>query len=265
MGTRQGVAVARWVWLLGLAGAVATVVACTGTGPGGDDPPAEVRLLPDNTTSTEVVVPPGGQVDPVLEVTAEGVPVLLSVTTGREDLVGGTLALLPGDAGDETPVIGFGTDDSAWWTRVPAEPAWLFIAEPEADTYRLMVADDLAGATLTLAVHPAVVPSRDDLLGSWQYVDADRFLHLTDDGDLRIDSEHTEVGGGGTWEYSAGELRWTFEGDDATQTRHATLLPDGQLGLAIHLVPPDPAETPLEGMEPMTLRGAMAVYRPVDR
>lgn len=250
---------------IGMVGAAAMLAACTATGPGGDGPPPGIRLLPDDGASTEVVVAPNGQVDPVLEVAAEDVPVLLSVTTGNEDLVEATLALLPVDDRGETPVIGLGTDDSAWWTRVPAEPAWLFLPEPEADTYRLMVSDELAGATLTLAVHSAVVPSRDELLGSWKRVGADRFLHLVPDGDLRIDSEQGEIGGGGVWEYTDGELQWTIDGHEVSQTRHATLLPDGQLALSTHLVPSDPRQSPLpEGAEPATLRGAMAVYRPVE-
>lgn len=227
MGTRPGATMIRGAGPIGLAGTVAMLVACTGTGPGGGAPPSEVRLLPDDTTTTEAVVSPNGQVDPVLEVAAEGVPVLLSVTAGNEDLVGSTLVLLPADAGGETPVIGWGADDSAWWASVTAEPAWLFIPEPEAGTYRLTVGDDLAGTALTLAVHPTAVPSRDELLGSWKEVGADRFLHLSDDGDLLIDSEQTEIGGGGTWEYAGGELRWALDGHDATQSAMQPCCPTG--------------------------------------
>lgn len=210
------------------------------------EPSPHVHLLPDDGTSAEVVVPADGQLGPVLEVTATGTPVLLSVTTGDELLrQGQELMLIPASAEPEDlfdAALGeapTGIPNSAWWrVRGPSvEQVWFYLPEPPGQPYQLAVPggagarptvpSPLEGTTLTLELHPVNEPTREDLVGSWELLNSELIVRFEADGNLVPVAPARPLEG--TWDYVDGEFVWDI-GDDPDVYR-ATLLPDGGLAL----------------------------------
>lgn len=247
---------------------VATLLlASCGDGGTGEVSGSGVALVSSDQQATEVVVPADGRVGPVVEVSEADASVLLAVTTSDNLLAREvSISLFPNSVEPAGPNLpGQGIAGAAFCCPISAEPAWLFIPEANVGVYQLALSEKLAGSELTLELHLAVVPSRADLVGTWQYQSAPRFLELREGGEVAFGSTTSEQMRDTTeWQYTDGQLRIAPATDDGAEHVYApTMLPDGQLAMATigFEDPAPPEERP--GMPTLSPLGAMLVLDPM--
>lgn len=246
----------------------ALLAGCGGAG-SSENGPSGVHLLSADGPSAQVTVPASGHVGPVVDVSVDGSPLLLSVSAAGR-LTERGIALVAGDVDLSDYRLGQGLEGSAWLPHVPDEPAWLYLPRAEIGEYQLVVPAELAEETLSLELHEASTPERADLVGTWQLFDAERFTRFGADGDLELSGTQPEINKSGRWSYADGELQWTFADDQASSDDQASilrrvgLLPNGNLvmvhvGDEVPVTDPESSDTPFE---PLTQTGRVSILRP---